>query len=99
MRWRTVFIFVSAVLLAACATPPVAMNATPGRIASDLGLPEDSITKLVQCASALAVPGEKSAVFVDCVYAPLPDGALLIGFSEKQQKLVLLQKLGKESAN
>jgi hypothetical protein len=96
-----VFLVMAALTLAACSFTTLAIdkNAAPDRVAADAGLPPGSITMLQKCGAARAIPGEKSAVYQPCLYAPTPDGAALLAFDENPGVYRVIYKLEPKTVN
>jgi hypothetical protein len=82
-------------LLAGCVGVPLVVDqqATPEKVATDIGLPSDQLGTLVRCTTADTTPGTKGAVYRPCLYAALPDGAALIVHDFAKDKYVVLHQL------
>lgn len=92
---RDRFLFIVLGLLAGCAgaPPPIDKQASPEKIAKDIGLPSVMPGTIVRCNMADTVPGEKLAIFRPCLYVLLSDGAALVGYEEAQLKYLVLHRL------
>ena len=94
-------LLVTALMLGGCAVAPPRMDkaANVTGISTDVGIAIPTDSPLLRCDAAQVQPGDKSGHFLTCLYIPLPDGAALVGFDEKESKFRLLSRFDVHSVH
>ena len=72
---------------------PIDKAADPAKIGADLSLDRGSVGELATADCAVATPGVKAAIYLQCLYAEQADGALLIIYDEKENRFGIFRKL------